>query len=64
MILPECEECGRHIPSGKGDRLIVLDAGSNECGFIDNVELIFPSKTKSTDYHDEMNGKHFMEWFG
>ena len=21
------------------------------------------SKTKSADYHDEMNGKHFTEWF-
>lgn len=63
VILPNCEECGRHIPSENGDRLIVLNAGSKKCGFIDNDELIFPSKTKSVDYHDEMNGRHFMEWF-
>ena len=24
---------------------------------------MFRSKVKSDDYHDEMNGKHFAEWF-
>ena len=64
IILPDCEECERHIPSDKGDGLIVLGAGSKQCGFIPDMELIFPSTTKSVHYHDEMNGWHFMEWFG
>ena len=25
--------------------------------------MVFRSKTKSEDYHDEMNTQHFMEWF-
>ena len=24
--------------------------------------LVFRSKTNSTDYHNEMNSKHYMEW--
>ena len=28
----------------------------------EGVDLVFRSKTNSTDYHDEMNSKHYMEW--
>ena len=51
----------RH-PSGKGRRLIILHAGTSG-GWIPECELVFLSKTKSDDYHDEMNAKHFLEWF-
>ena len=46
----------------KGKRLILLHAGSKD-GFVANGKLLFRSKTKSADYHDEMNGVHFREWF-
>ena len=49
-------------PSGKGQRLIILNAGSDNEGFIPDVEVVFVSK-KDGDYHHEMNGRHFMEWF-
>ena len=52
---------GWKVPSGKGQRLIVLHAGGVE-GWVDGVDLVFRSKTKSADYHDEMNSEHFMEW--
>ncbi|KAK6171469.1 hypothetical protein SNE40_019655 [Patella caerulea] len=63
IILPNCNECDRFIPSGKGSRLIILDAGSADRGFVPDVGQVFLSKTKSTDYHDEMNGKFFNKWF-
>ena len=50
---------GWKCPSGKGQRLIILHAGSTD-GW---VPLVFRSKTKSSDYHDEMNSLHFLEWF-
>ena len=55
--------CGgwRH-PSGKGERLIIIDAGS-ATGWIPNAGKHFRSKQKSLDYHDEMNAAHFLEWF-
>ena len=62
-LSPQCKECGRHTSAGKGERFIVLDAGSADRGFIPNVGLLFKSKTNSSDYHDEMNSQHFLEWF-
>ena len=49
------------IPPGKGKRLIVLHAGSED-GFIPGMDLVFEGK-KSGDYHQEMNSKVFLEWF-
>jgi transposase len=59
----ECEDCGRCLPSGKGSRLIVLDAGMRDVGLIPDVGLIFLSNTNSGDYHDEMNHEHFKDWW-
>ena len=56
------ETGGFKHPSGKGQRLIILHAGSRN-GWIPGCELIFVSKKKSDDYHDEMNAQHFLEWF-
>lgn len=53
---------GQKEPSGKGKRLIVLHIGSID-GFVPEGLLCFESKTNSTDYHDEMNGDTFYEWF-
>ncbi|CAC5422960.1 unnamed protein product [Mytilus coruscus] len=63
VIEPHCEGSGRSLPSDKGTRLIILDAGSSQQGLIPSVGLIFESKTNSSDYHDEMNSEHFTEWF-
>ena len=49
-------------PSGKGKRLNVLHAGYAG-GFLPNCSLVFVCNTKFHDYHDEMNGTHFAEWF-
>lgn len=53
---------GQKEPSGKGKRLIVLHIGSAD-GFVPGGLLCFPSKTNSLDYHEEMNGSTFFEWF-
>ena len=56
------------VPSGKGQRLIILHAGGVDGwvegvdGWVEGADLVFSSKTNSTDYHDEMNSKHNMEW--
>ena len=49
-------------PSGKGERLIILHAGI-ALGWVPECGKWFKSKTKSADYHDEMNAQHFLEWF-
>ncbi|XP_060881664.1 uncharacterized protein LOC132953146 [Metopolophium dirhodum] len=49
-------------PTGKGKRLIVLHIGS-ENGFLPGGLLCFVSKKNTGDYHDEMNGANFKEWF-
>jgi len=53
---------GQKKPLGKGKRLIVLHIGSTD-GFVTGGLLCFESKTNSSDYHDEMNGNTFFEWF-
>ncbi|CAI6377549.1 unnamed protein product [Macrosiphum euphorbiae] len=46
----------------KGQRLIVLHIGSHG-GFLEGGLLCFLSKKNSSDYHHEMNGDKFREWF-
>lgn len=53
---------GSPNPSGKGKRLIVLHIGS-AAGFVPGGLLCFESKKNTADYHDEMNGDTFLEWF-
>lgn len=60
---PPSKACGRALPSVKGTRLIILDAGSSQLGLIPGCGLLFESKTNSQDYHDEMNSEHFTDWF-
>lgn len=49
-------------PSGKGQRLIIIHAGTKH-GWIPDCGKYFKSVTKSEDCHDEMNAEHFLEWF-
>lgn len=47
------------ISSGK--RHIVVHAGSEE-GFVPGALLVFSTKSKSADYHDDMNSTNFVKW--
>ncbi|KAL4098424.1 hypothetical protein QTP88_023043 [Uroleucon formosanum] len=53
---------GPQNPTGKGTRLIVVHIGS-AAGFVPGGLLCFQSKKNSSDYHDEMSGQTFREWF-
>lgn len=53
---------GIKVPSGKGSRLIILHAGTED-GFVPNGLLCFQSKQGKADYHDEMDGDRFYNWF-
>ncbi|CAG4969756.1 unnamed protein product [Colias eurytheme] len=44
-----------------GSRWIIAHAGG-ETGFVDGAFLMFKAKTKTGDYHDQMNGDNFMKW--
>ena len=55
-------ELGLKIPPGQGNRLIINHAGSDQ-GFVPNGLLLFAAKSKSGDYHDEMNGENFKKLF-
>jgi len=52
---------GPNNPTSKGKRLIVLHI-SSETGFVDGGAYVFPA-SKTSDYHDEMNGEVFRAWF-
>jgi hypothetical protein len=47
-------------PTSKGERLIV-HAGGRE-GFISNALLIYKSRQKTGDYHNEMDSKNYARW--
>lgn len=53
---------GLRAPSGKGGRLILLHAGSKE-GFVNAACLIFRATKGTGDYHKEMDGPRFENWF-
>ena len=48
-------------PFSRGERLIVLHAGS-KAGFLKGTELVWKAKSSTGDYHDEMNGDNFFKW--
>ena len=53
---------GLKAPSGKGSRLIIIHAGSDD-GFVPNACKIFQAKKNIGDYHGEMNGDCYKTWF-
>lgn len=55
--------CCKFTPTGKGQRLIVLDAGCRDVGLIPSVGEAFVAKCDTGDYHSEMNHKHFFDWW-
>jgi len=53
---------GPKHPSCKGKHLIVVHIGSAD-SFVEGGLLCFESKINTADYHDEMNGDTFYDWF-
>jgi transposase len=49
-------------PSGKGPRLIIVDAITAQGG-VKGAELVFEAKKRSGDYHGQMNWENFSTWF-
>ena len=49
-------------PTGKGDRLIIVDAITKD-GWVPNARIIFKASKKTGDYHANMNWDNFSEWF-
>lgn len=62
MAFLEGLSTGAPNPTGKGKRLIIFHIGSED-GFVRGGLLCFESKKNTSDYHDEMNGQTFKEWF-
>lgn len=49
-------------PTGKGERLIIVNAITKE-GWVSNARLVFKASKKTGDYHANMNWDNFSEWF-
>jgi len=49
-------------PTGKGERLIIVDAITNN-GWVPNARLVFKASKKTGDYHANMNWDNFSAWF-
>jgi transposase len=49
-------------PTGKGERLIILNA-ITEKGWVPNCKLVFSALKKTGDYHANMNWDNFSKWF-
>ena len=49
-------------PTGKGDRLIIVDAITKN-GWVPNTRVVFKASKKTGDYHANMNWDNFSEWF-
>ncbi len=58
------EEDGPWIqkPTGKGERLIILNAITKE-GWVKGAKVVFKSTRKTGDYHGQMNADLFQRWF-
>lgn len=52
----------RRGKTSNGKRHIIVHAGSRQ-GFVEDAGLIFSTKNKSEDYHDNMNSELFEKWF-
>lgn len=49
-------------PSGKGERLIIVNAIS-AAGWIEGAKRVFQAKKRTGDYHGQMNASVFQQWF-
>ncbi len=49
-------------PAGKGKRLIIMNAVSED-GWLPGAKVTFKSTRKTGDYHGQMNQTMFTKWF-
>ncbi len=49
-------------PSGQGERLIIMDAITDQ-GWVEGARVVFTSTRNTGDYHGQMNGELFHQWF-
>ncbi len=49
-------------PTGKGERLIIINA-ITEKGWVPGAKLVFRSRKRTGDYHGQMNHDLFAKWF-
>jgi transposase len=49
-------------PTGKGDRLIIVNAITKD-GWVPNARLVFKASKMTGDYHTNMNWDNFSGWF-
>ncbi len=49
-------------PTGKGERLIIVNAITKD-GWVPNSKLVFNASKKTGDYHTNMNWDNFSKWF-
>ena len=58
------EEDGSIIgkPTGKGERLIIVNAITKD-GWVPDSKLVFNASKKTGDYHTNMNWDNFSKWF-
>lgn len=49
-------------PTGKGERLIIINAITQK-GWVPDAKLVFRSTKKTGDYHGQMNHELFARWF-
>lgn len=52
---------GMRVPISKGERLIMIHAGS-EAGFVPNALTMWKASSHSGDYHDNVNTETMMKW--
>ena len=57
----QTNQIGLSVPFNKGERMILLHAGSKN-GFISGAKLVFKAKSTTGDYHSEMNFENFKKW--
>ncbi len=61
--ISEDKSVARRIPTGRGQRLIILHAVDDKRGFLPDCLLLFKSlSTDGRDYHTEMNSTIFEHW--
>lgn len=51
-----------HKPSGKGERLIIINAITKN-GWVPNAKLVYKSSKRTGDYHGQVNHELFIKWF-
>ena len=57
----QSESTGLNQPLSKGDRIIVVHAGTSK-GFINGTQLVNGANSLTGGFHKDMNFEYFMKW--